>query len=152
MTLEHATQNARHFSQDVTFTDANGDAVDLTNSTLYGKKRDNHTGTQTSITGTLVLLAATAGVFTWTYSIADLAEPGAYSVQFMAVFSDGLREKTPVWPWRVFESLEFASVSPSASTSASASSSLSQSRSGSPSASKSPSPSSSKSPSSSASP
>lgn len=154
MPLAHAVQNARKRAQVVTWTDDSNDAtpIDLTGATLYGKKKDKY-GTVTAITGTLALTNAAAGVFTWTYSVADLAEPGSFQVQFMAVYqSDGLREKTYLSPWRVHESLDFASTSPSASVSPSVSPSPSLS----PSASKSPSaslsPSASKSPSASPSP
>lgn len=138
MPLANAVQNARQRAQVITWTDDDNTPIDLTGSTLYGKKRKG--GVESAITGTLALTSPSAGVFTWTYSVADLAEPGAYQVQFMAVYtSGGLREKTYISPWRVFESFDFTSTSPSASTSASASASLSPSASASPSASKSPS-------------
>jgi|SRR3990172_2408288 len=141
MPLAPAVQNARKRAQVITWKDDDDTAIDLTGSTLYGKIRagDN---TVRSITGTLALTTATSGIFTWTYSVADLATPGAFQVQFMAVYaSDDLREKTYLSPWRVFESLDFTSPSASASASLSPSPSLSPSASKSPSASASASPS-----------
>lgn len=102
MALASAVQGARHTAQRITWTDAEGDAQDLTGATLTGRRVRIPTGEAAAITGTLVVVApATAGVFDWAYSAADVAAAGAYRVQFVATYGDGLNDKTLVEKWVV---------------------------------------------------
>ncbi len=134
MPLANAVQYARKRAQVITWTDEDGNAIDLTGATLRGIKVAED-GTETSITGTLALVTAASGVFSWTYSEADVATPGDYMAQFVAVYGDHLPEISYRHSWRVFPSFNFALISPSISPSASVSPSASPSASLSPSAS-----------------
>ena len=122
MSLAPAIQGARKRFQTITFTDDGGTAIDLSGATLRAVKQAAD-GTISNVTGDLVLVTAASGIFKWTYSVADVADAGMFRVQFTATYaSDGLREKSYMTPWRVYESFAFesASLSPSASPSPSA--------------------------------
>jgi hypothetical protein len=118
MALSSAVQHSRKRSQIITWTDDDGVAINLTGATLTGFKRDRH-GADTTITGVLAVTNAAAGIFSWAYSAADVAVPGAYRVVFTASYTDSLDEVSPFHAWRVLEGKNIASVSPSASASAS---------------------------------
>lgn len=121
--LAPAVQHARKRSQTITWKDDDGNAINLTGATITGIIE--RAGVQTSITGTLSITSASAGIFTWTYSAADVAQAGSYFVQFRAKYADSLSEISYRTQWRVFPSFDWplvsASTSPSGSSSPSAS-------------------------------
>ncbi len=86
MALENAIEGARHTGQQITWTHDDGTAQNLTGATMSGIIRDVPTGVETAITGTLALVTAASGIFTWAYSAADIATAGEYVVQFKADF------------------------------------------------------------------
>lgn len=102
--------------------------VDLTGATLYGviERRVAEATTRTLITGTLSLVTAASGIFSWAPSAADLSLAGTHMVQIYAKYSGG-PELSYRTPWRVLPSFEFPFASPSASPSASLSPSASAS-------------------------
>jgi hypothetical protein len=138
MPLANAIQYARKRSQTITWTDEDGTAINLTGATLRAIKWDRNEN-ETSVTGTLTLVTAASGIFTWAYSEYDVATAGTFMVQFIANYPGSLAELSYRTPWRVFESFNFPLVSASASPSISSSRSVSPSPSRSPSASVSPS-------------
>lgn len=104
MALASAVQGATHTPQVITWTDTDTTPLNLTGATLTGKLRDS-AGATRSITGTLVKTDAVNGVFTWTYSSADVATAGVYDAQFTATFADTTIERTLVTSWTVSEAL-----------------------------------------------
>lgn len=90
MALSEAVQGAIRPAQVVTWTREDGTAENLTGATLTGKVKNWRTGLTRSITGTLVLTDAANGVFTWTYSAADVGTAGRHDVQITASFASGL--------------------------------------------------------------
>ena len=124
MALAPAVQHARKRIQTITWKDDDGNAIDLTGSTITGILERG--GVQTAITGTFALVTATSGIFSWTYSSADVAQAGTFFVQFRAKYaSDKLSEISYRTQFRVLPAFDFelvsASVSPSGSSSPSAS-------------------------------
>jgi len=104
MALAAAVQNARHTAQQITWTDDQGNAVDLTGATLTGYIRQN--GVTRVIDGVLALVTAVAGVFSWTYGTNDVGTDGDAEVQFVATFGDGTKDKTLISVWRVHNALD----------------------------------------------
>lgn len=124
MALASAVQHARKRAQTITWTDEDGTAINLTGATITGII--DRGGVQTAITGTLALVTAASGIFSWTYSAADVAQAGSFHVQFRAKYSsDTLSEISYRTQWRVLPAFDFelvsASLSPSNSASPSAS-------------------------------
>jgi len=102
MALASAVQYARKRVQTITWKDDANNAIDLTGATLIGIIE--RAGVQSLITGTLTLVTAASGIFSWTYSAADVATAGAYLVQFRAKYtSAGTSEITYRTAWRVLE-------------------------------------------------
>jgi hypothetical protein len=64
--------------------------LDLTGATVTA--RISVGGVGAAATGTITVIYATAGQFTFAPSAADFATAGAVSVQFLATFSGGLKE------------------------------------------------------------
>ena len=124
MALAPAVQHARKRLQTITWEDDDGAAIDLTGSTITGIIERG--GVQTAITGTFALVTATSGIFSWTYSAADVSQAGTFFSQFRAKYSsDSKSEISYRTQWRVLPSFNFelvsASISPSGSSSPSAS-------------------------------
>ena len=124
MALAPAVQHARKRLQTITWKDDDGSAIDLTGATITGIIE--RAGVQTAMTGTFALVTATSGIFSWTFSAADVAQAGTFFVQFRAKYSsDKLSEISYRTQWRVLPAFDFelvsASVSPSGSSSPSAS-------------------------------
>ena len=124
MALAPAVQHARKRLQTITWKDDDGSAIDLTGATITGIIE--RAGVQTAMTGTFALVTATSGIFSWTFSAADVAQAGTFFVQFRAKYSsDKLSEISYRTQWRVLPAFDFelvsASVSPSGSNSPSAS-------------------------------
>ena len=86
MALASAVQGARRPAQEITWTRDGSTAEDLTGATITGWIRNRNTGVTRAIAGTLTVTSAAAGVFTWTYSAADVADAGEFDVQFNAAF------------------------------------------------------------------
>ena len=124
MALAPAVQHARKRLQTITWKDDDGSAIDLTGATITGIIE--RAGVQTAMTGTFALVTATSGIFSWTFSAADVAQAGTFFVQFRAKYSsDKLSEISYRTQWRVLPAFDFelvsASISPSGSNSPSAS-------------------------------
>lgn len=123
MPMPPTIQYARQRVLVLTWEDDDHNAIDLTGATITGIIE--RSGVQTAITGTLALVTAASGIFSWTYSAADVAQAGAFFVQFRAKFSGSLSEFSYRHKWQVLPSFAFelvsASTSPSGSSSPSAS-------------------------------
>lgn len=105
MGLANAIQDARHTPQRITWTDTDGDPVDLTGATLTGRIRNVNTGETADIDGDLDVVTAASGIFDWTYGADDVAEAGDYLVQFSATFADTTKDKTLHETWTVVAAL-----------------------------------------------
>lgn len=104
MALAAAVQNARHTAQQITWSDDQGNAVDLTGATLTGYIKQG--GVVRAIDGALALVTAASGVFSWTYGTNDVATDGDAEVQFVATYGGGTKDKTLISPWRVYNALD----------------------------------------------
>lgn len=102
MALADAVQGAKRPSQLITWTDEDGDPLDLTNATITARIYSLATQTASASDGTFIVTDATGGVFRWDYGTNDLATAGHYQVQFSAAYgSDPTPAKTFKAPWRV---------------------------------------------------
>jgi len=104
MALANAVEAARHTVQTITWTDDDGTAVNLTGATLTGKIRQD--GTTRSVDGTLALVTAASGIFSWTYGALDVGTVGAAAVQFIATFADTTKDKSYIELWYVHDALD----------------------------------------------
>ena len=86
MGLAAAVQGARRPAQVITWTDADGTAVNLTGATITGIIRNRATGAARAVDGTLTVTTPAAGVFTWAYGTTDVGTAGLFDVQFNAAF------------------------------------------------------------------
>ncbi len=100
MALSNAVQGARHTSQRITWQDGDGDPLNLAGATITARIKDLDTGTARAATGTLEVLDAEAGLFSWVYGVDDVATAGAYHVQFVATFG-AANDKTLAELWEV---------------------------------------------------
>lgn len=106
MALANAIQNARYAAQQITWSDADSNAVNLTDSTLTGFIQDAN-GRIRAIDGTLELVTAASGIFSWAYGANDVATPGDYLVQFVATYDGNpLPDKTLLYEWTVHEAID----------------------------------------------
>lgn len=104
MALANAVHGSLRPSQVITWTDGDGDALDLTGATITGKLR-NAAGVVRSIAGSLTLTDADSGVFTWAYHADDVVA-GQYQVQFTASYGSGATPaRTIVTEWLVHEAI-----------------------------------------------
>ncbi len=85
MAIPNAVQGGKRPSPLLTWTDLDGDALDLTGATITGTITNEH-GESRAITGALTVVTADEGVFRWDYSTADVATKGTFVVQFAASF------------------------------------------------------------------
>jgi len=108
MALADAVQGARYIAQQVTWTDEDGTAVDLTGATITGYKRHARTKEVTPLDGTFTLVTPASGIFSWAYGEDDVETPGTYHVQFIATYGGGLAEKTLMASWTVYDALDDA--------------------------------------------
>lgn len=99
--LSKAVQGARHTAQRITWRDGDGDAHDLSGATLTGRKVKLATGVESDIDGELVVVSGPDGVFDWQYGVNDVAEAGAFRVQFSATYGPGLLDRTMQAVWEV---------------------------------------------------
>lgn len=105
MALANAVQNSRRTPQRITWTDADGDPVDLTGATLTGRLRDLETGTTTDLDGDLDIVTAASGIFDWTYGSDDVGTAGDYVVQFTATYGDATADRTLLEGWTVIPAI-----------------------------------------------
>lgn len=106
MALSDGIVGARHTSQQITWKDESGAAVDLTGATITGFKRANSDGVTVAIDGTFELVDLGAnGVFTWAYGAVDVGTAGNFEVQLVATYGDSTKDKTLVTDWKVHEGL-----------------------------------------------
>lgn len=104
--LADAVKGALRPSQQITWTDGDGNAVNLTGATLTGKIRNISTGASRSIAGSLVLVTPASGIFRWDYASADLVDAGRFEVQFSAAFGTGATPaKTLVEAWFIHDTI-----------------------------------------------
>lgn len=96
MTLPRAIAGARNTGLQITWTQEDGTAQNLTGATLTGTIEDKD-GVTRSITGTLALVTAASGIFSWAYSAADVATVGRYLVQFKATYTNFDLSYPEVW-------------------------------------------------------
>ena len=104
MALANAVEAARHTVQTITWTDDDGTGVNLTGATLTGKIRQG--GAVRSIDGTLALVTAASGIFSWTYGALDVGTVGEAEVQFIATFSDTTKDKSYIESWLIHDALD----------------------------------------------
>lgn len=104
MGLSRAIQGARNTGQQITWTQDDGPTQDLTGATLSGTIEDKD-GNTSAITGTLAVVTAASGVFSWAYSAADIATVGRFLVQFKADYGSGLYDLSYPEVWVVERAL-----------------------------------------------
>jgi len=80
------TENTTHLVMQVPWTDANGEAIDLTGATITGRIKNRTTGAARAITGTLLQDGTTDHYMNWTLTTADAAA-GQNLVKFTATFA-----------------------------------------------------------------
>lgn len=100
MSLNDALQGAIHTGQSITWTRDDGTPQDLSGATLSGTIQSVRTGASVAIAGTLAIVTAASGIFTWAYAAADVAAAGEYLVQFSASYSGAL-DTSRAYAWRV---------------------------------------------------
>lgn len=106
-TLSTIAQGSERPVLTITWTHAdNTTGEDLTNAVITGYVKNLTTGVTVQIQGAIAVTDAAAGVFTWTPDPFDVAEDGAYQVQFSATWPG---EPTPgltaVFDWEISESI-----------------------------------------------
>lgn len=100
--IPNAVQGGTHTARSFTWTRSDGSAQDLTGAVLTGTKKNVRTGEVSAITGALALVSPSAGTFTWTLSEADVAEAGAFEVQFLATYGASNVEVSVAGEWLVY--------------------------------------------------
>ena len=108
MALSNAVAGARHTSQRITWTDGDGDPLNLIGATLTGRIKSQDGGAAAAITGTLTIVDGEAGIFDWAYGATDVATAGAYHVQFVATYGaapNTTTDKTIIESWVVEEAI-----------------------------------------------
>lgn len=106
MALAAAVQGALRPEQQITWTDADGDAVNLTGATITARIRNLSSGVSADSTGNFTLVDAAGGVFVWSYSSADVATAGQFVAQFTAAYSSPpTPERTIAMSWTVHEAI-----------------------------------------------
>lgn len=106
VTLPSVVVGDRKRALTITWTDDNGVAIDLTGATLTGEIKNMSTSAEAAITGTLTIVTATSGIFTWARSAADVATAGLFRVRFAATYSGPLDTKSFAAEWRVKDEFE----------------------------------------------
>lgn len=98
--LSNAIVGARHVAPAITWKLSDGSKLDLTAATITGNYQKQDSATATGITGTLTPDAdqvTNTGLFTWTYSAADVDTAGDYIVQFIATFTNAAKSLPALW-------------------------------------------------------
>lgn len=89
MALAAAVKGGARPSQAIAWQRDDGTAEDLSAATLTGWIRNRATNATRAIAGTLTVTDGPTGAFRWDYAAADVAEAGAFDVQFNAAFGSG---------------------------------------------------------------
>jgi hypothetical protein len=105
MPLATAIQNARHTPQQITWRRGDGSAQDLTGATLSGRIKSLATGIARAIDGTLSIVTAASGIFSWTYGTLDVGTAGVFLVQFTATYAGPTTDGTLSDEWTVAPAL-----------------------------------------------
>lgn len=105
MALADAVQGARYVAQQITWSDGDGNAVDLTGATLTGWISDEN-GRSVEVDGDLTVTTPASGIFTWAYGATDVGQAGEFLVQFRAVYGGGLADKTLIQSWTVAPAID----------------------------------------------
>lgn len=105
--LAAAIQGALRPTQQITWLDGEGLAVNLTDATISGVIRNRASGAARLVAGDLDITQATHGIFTWTYDEADVADAGQFDVQFTAAWDAPALSpaRTFTATWTVHEAL-----------------------------------------------
>jgi hypothetical protein len=94
MGLSKAIQGSNHTVQQITWKDERGNAVNLTGATITGKIHPhNDSSSVVAVDGTLSLVTAASGIFSWAYGTVDVGTVGSFVVQFIATYADTTKEK-----------------------------------------------------------
>lgn len=102
MALADAIQGARKRGQVITWTNDDGNPEDLTGLTLSGNiKKTQGSSIIKTIDGTLAIVDAEAGQFSWAYGETDVGEADEFTVQFVGLDGSQLKLKTYPTPWTV---------------------------------------------------
>lgn len=101
MALLDAIEGSTHTGQQITWQADDGTAKDLTGAALSGTIRNMTTGVERSIAGTLALVTAASGIFTWAYGTADVAAAGDFQVQFKADYGSSIVDYSHWQDWHV---------------------------------------------------
>ena len=98
MSLSNAVQGARHTAQQINWVDGDGDPLNLTGATITARLLDLATSTARAVTGTLAVLDAEAGLFSWVHGVDDAATAGAVYVPVGAT-ARGAHDNTLAGVW-----------------------------------------------------
>lgn len=104
MALAAAIQGARRTGQTITWQTKSGTAKNLTGLDLTGRIRNKATNEERAIDGTLAIVSATDGTFSWIYGANDVSEAGMFEVQFIGTAS-GQNDKSIPQEWKVYEAI-----------------------------------------------
>lgn len=101
VTLPSVVVGDRKRTLTITWTDESNTAIDLTGATLTGELKNMATGVEAAITGTLAIVTAASGIFSWARSAADVATAGTYRVRFVATYTGPLDTKSFAANWQI---------------------------------------------------
>lgn len=94
------TQGSTHRGFEITVMDeVTETAVSLSGASMSGRMVNLDTGVERNIDGTLALVDAANGVFSWSPSATDVSTAGSFEVQFTATISSK--------PYRTFRAMLF---------------------------------------------
>ncbi len=103
--LARAVQGAKRPSQLITWLDEDGNAVDLSGTTIAARIRDL-AGTARNADGTFTITNAAGGVFRWDYGVNDVATAGLFWVQFTAAYGSApTPARSIVAEWQVLAAI-----------------------------------------------
>ncbi len=99
--LADAIQGRTHTPAEIVWIRRDDTPQDLTGATLSAAMVNRRTKVVRAATGVFAVQSAVNGVFTWTYSDADVADAGDFLVQFTATYGDGTADSTFQTAWTV---------------------------------------------------
>lgn len=105
MSIPNAVQTSRRPTLRITWQRTNGEPVDLTGSAITGTIKNKSTGATAAITGTLALVDADMGIFSWAFGSVDVGTAGNFFVQFRATYGDATFELSIPESWEVVTAL-----------------------------------------------
>ena len=105
MALIDGIQNSTYRGQTITAQDKDGTAIDLSGATITGFKRNVETEVTVAIDGTLALVDAPNGQFSWNYGTVDVGTAGSFVVQFIFTYAGPLLDRSFSEAWYVHEAL-----------------------------------------------